>query len=63
MLDLAYLTLLDFLSRSPPLEGGRDESCKPRFVPIIGEGKDGREEAAPPEADIADECPEKSSRA
>lgn len=61
MLDLAYVTLLDFLSRSPPLESGRDEFCEPRFVPIIGEGKDSRGEAPPP--DIAGDRPENSSRA
>jgi len=47
MLDLAYVTLLDFLSRSPP-RGSRDEACESRFVPV-GEDTDGREKAAPPE--------------
>ncbi|ULO24146.1 hypothetical protein [Methylocystis sp. SB2] len=60
MLDLAYVTLLDFLSRSPPLRVGRDEPCEPRFVPIVGEDKDSREEVAPP--DIAGDRPEKSWR-
>ena len=61
MLDLDYVTLLDFLSRSPPLRVGRDEPCEPRFVAILDEGKDSREEAALP--DIAGDCAEKSSRA
>lgn len=61
MLDLAYVTLLDFLSRSRPLQDGRDEACEPRFVPIVGEGEDSCEEAAPP--DIASDHAEKSSRA
>jgi hypothetical protein len=61
MLDLAYVTLLDFLSRSPPLRYGRDEVCEARFVPIVGEGKDSREEAAPP--DVVGDRLEKSSRA
>lgn len=61
MLDLAYVTLLDFLSRSPPLRVGRDEPCEPRFVPVAGEGEDSREESAPP--DIAGDRTENSSRA
>lgn len=60
MLDLAYVTLLDFLSRSRPLRDCRDEACERRFVPIVGEGKDSREEAASP--DVASDRPEKSSR-
>jgi len=61
MLDLAYITLLDFLSRSPP-RGSRDESCEPRFVPV-GEDTDGREKAAPPETDSPYDRAEKASRA
>jgi len=61
MLDLAYVTLLDFLSRSPP-RGNRDEACESRFVPV-GEDTDGREKAAPPETDSAYDRPEKASRA
>jgi hypothetical protein len=61
MLDLAYVMLLDFLARSPPLRDGRDEACEPRFVPIVGEGKVSRGEPASPDA--ACDRPEKSSRA
>lgn len=67
MLDLAYVTLLDFLSRSP---AGirRDKSFQPQFVPFAGgEGKrvrtkDERQEASPLAA-VACDRPEKSSRA
>lgn len=62
MLDLAYITLLDFLSRSP-VSVRREECLQPRFVAFEGNGKDNREKASPAATDIACDRPEKSSRA